>query len=80
VVADADRRDRQAFQLPVQRGLMHGVQGAGRFVQHRIARAGDQHPGEGQALLLSGGQQLGPVALGRQPAHPVREFRQRHPL
>ncbi len=72
-VADADRRDAGARELAVEARLIGGVQRAGRLVEHRVARPREQHPCEGEALLLAGGQHLGPVVLGERAAQPIED-------
>src|SRR3990167_5942916 len=78
MVADADGRDRQALQLAIQQGFIGPVQRAGGLVQQEVARLGQQRAGKGQALLLTGRQDLAPVQLGLQPPEAPRQIGQVH--
>ncbi|MEZ5729359.1 MAG: hypothetical protein R3E48_16010 [Burkholderiaceae bacterium] len=61
-VSDAHRRDARLGEPSVQVGLVGGIERAGGFVEHHVARRFDEHSREGQALLFADRQQLAPVA------------------
>jgi len=78
MVADADRRDRQAGKLAVQALLIGGIQRARGLVKQQVARLGEQGPGKCQALLLTDRKHPGPVHLGAQAAEALGQRRQIH--
>ncbi len=77
-MAHRHRRRARRGELAVQVLLVGGVERAGRLVEHRVARLGEQHPGEREALLLADRQHLRPVVLGVQPAEPLGERAEIH--
>jgi len=79
-----DHQRRPAGHQPVE-GLLDSqfafrVERAGRLVEHRVARLGEQHPREREPLLLADRQHLRPVLLGVQAAEPLGERAEVDPL
>src|SRR5262245_34955568 len=52
------------------------IQGAGRFVEHRIARFGNQNACKSQALLLADRQEIAPIGLGIETADLIDQPRE----
>ena len=75
VMTDADDRrpPRSLSQQPVERHFRRLVESRGRLVEKDDFRAGQQHSGEGQALLLADRQALSPVPLLVEPVDELRQ-------
>src|SRR5438552_11163539 len=59
--ADDGRMPRQAAQHAVKHGFAALVERRGGFIEEDDRGLGEEHPGEGEALLLAARQALGPV-------------------
>jgi len=73
-MADADVVDAQLLQLVIEVGFIRHVEGAGRLIEHGIGRAVDEQAGEGQALLLAEGEDIGPVEFDVVAADPFGQI------